>query len=492
MTQALHILRKDARRFAYEICVLAALTSAFAWSQIGNDVYTNGALSGYLRLASAILPIGWWYVISLLIHEESLIGDRQFWITRPYSRWSLLAAKSLFVALFVNVPLLLAGFAILAVWGFQPLAYLPQFLWMQLVLAAALILPPLALASLTRTLAQFGLTILGLLAGYAGLMLVFGDSFVEQGFHRVYWSNGLAWADSFVGTLLVAAPALLMLLLEWGTRKRWIAVGAGTALFALLYITQASLGWRLGTEVQSRMFGVGGGASTAVTLNAADVTPDSWAGALGLRAMNIPPGETVAPEILQLTFEGRDGARWSTGWTPAISSESDVVQTNPASGGAFVWWQRVVVERGFYERARRSPVTIRGNVYLMLNARRAVSLPENRATAVPGGGVCFVSVSRPRRVRVWFVNCRAPFHEPFNTSDSFWDLPGRAIRLLSFWDSPLPVNFGLSPLSINQSPNGTDTANTNSAGAETEFFFLRYEPRAYIRRSFEAANVRLP
>jgi hypothetical protein len=62
-----------------------------------------------------------------------------------------------------------------------------------------------------------------------------------------------------------------------------------------------------------------------------------------------------------------------------------------------------------------------------------------------------------------------------------WEPERKMVRLLSFWDSPLPADFGMSPLS---------SMNSGSAGVESSFIFLRYEPRAYIRRSFEAANVR--
>ncbi|MGA2181961.1 MAG: hypothetical protein ABSH47_02950 [Bryobacteraceae bacterium] len=492
MRQALHILRKDSRRFAYEICVLVALTIAFAWSQIVNDVYTAGALSDYLRLAGAVLPIAWWYVISLLIHEESLIGDRQFWVTRPYSRGRLFAAKALFVVLFMNVPLLLAGFVILAAAGFQPLAYLPNFFWMQLVLVATLILPPLALASLTRTLVQFALTILGTLACFIVLTLVIGG--VQSSIHQVYQSKGLAWAGGLASSLLLVAPALLILLLQWATRRRWVAVGAGIALFLLLDLTQSSLSWRLGTAVQSRMFGERGAESTTVTLNAGDVTPDSWAEthegvalAVGFRVIHIPAGETAAPQIIEMTFEDRSGARWSTGWTHVISSEADVFQKDPAQDRTFNWWQRVVMDRSFYQRARSGPVKIRGSVYVMLNARRGFGLPENRTTAVPGGGVCTVWKPRPQFGQ--FVKCLAPFHPPFSATDNIWNSvyfwnsfprPRSSGRLLSMWDSPLPAEFGMSPLS------------TMSAGNYAGFIFLRYEPRAYVLRSFQVANARLP
>jgi len=84
----LHIFRKDARRFAYQIYALIILTLVWAWINIAQkrgDIPVNH----YAGFAAAVLIMGWWYLVSLLIHEEPMDGDRQFWITRPYSRRSL-------------------------------------------------------------------------------------------------------------------------------------------------------------------------------------------------------------------------------------------------------------------------------------------------------------------------------------------------------------------------------------------------------------------
>jgi hypothetical protein len=69
-----------------------------------------------------------------------------------------MAAKLLFVLAFLNLPLLLGGFAIVAAAGYQPLAYLPNFLWMQLTFTIAVLSLPAAVAALTRKLVQFVLT----------------------------------------------------------------------------------------------------------------------------------------------------------------------------------------------------------------------------------------------------------------------------------------------------------------------------------------------
>jgi hypothetical protein len=486
MRQAFHILRKDARRFRYQICLLAALTAAFAWSTIVNDVYTAGALGNYLHVASTILPIAWWPIMCVLVHDESLVGDRQFWITRPYSRWSLLAAKALFIVLFMNVPLLIAGFVILAAAGFQPVAYLTEFLWMQLLLVGTLVVPTLALASITRSLIQCALAMLGIVTCFVVLAIVFSDGGQLNG-HQMYRSGGIAWAASLMGNVTLVVPALVILVLQWRMRRRWIAIGAGAFLFLLPQFADSDLSWRIGSMVQSRMFGEPGAQATAVTLKPNDVGPDTEdathrdvALAVRLHVINIPAGETAAPEIVELTFEGSSGERWWTGWTEVMSSMADVVQKDPEPDGTFAWWQRVVMDRGFHERARSGPVTIRGSVYLMLNKRSGVVLPENRTTAVPGGGFCTVS-THPDDL-AWFANCLSPFHS-LRSTDGIPGQGGRPARLLSFWDSPMPTDLGMSPLR-------TMSARALEPGAS--FIFLRYEPRAYIHRYFTVSNVRLP
>jgi hypothetical protein len=489
MRQAFHILRKDARRFRYQICMLAALTAAFAWSTIVNDPYTPGALANYLHLASAILPITWWPIMCVLIQDEPLVGDRQFWVTRPYSRWSLLAAKALFIVLFMNVPLLIAGFVILAAAGFQPLAYLPELLWMQLLLVGTLVVPTLALASITRGLMQCVLAMLGIVTCFVVLAIVFSDAGQLNG-HPMYSSGGIAWAASLMSNVTLLVPALVILVLQWRMRRRWIAIGAGAVLFLLPQFADSDLSWRIGSTVQSRMFGERGAEATAVTLKPNDVGPDTVdatqggvALAVRLHVINIPAGETVAPEIVEMTFEGSNGERWRTGWTEVMSSMADVVQKDPEPDGKFAWWQRVVMDRGFHERARFGPVTIRGSVYLMLNKRsRGGRLPDSRAAKVPGGGVC--TVSRMQPLSGSSVTCLAPFHLPFQTSDFFFDANRRTTRLLSFWSSPIPTDLEMSPVR---------TMSANNVGGDTAgFVFLRYEPRAYIHRYFIASNVRLP
>jgi hypothetical protein len=472
MIQALHIFRKDVRRFVYEIGVLAVLTCAWAWAHIVQDV----RMVSYKNLAGTILTLGWWYLIARLVHEEPLAGDRQFWVTRPYSRGSLLAAKALFVVAFVNVPLLLGGFAILGAGGYRPLDYLPNFLWMQLTFTAVALLLPAAMASLTRSLAQFVLTILGLYIGIIALGLIAGT--INTG--PVYQSMGLAWTAN-IFPLSTGLASLCILLPQFRMRNRLVSAGVGIALALLIMFAESNLHWRIGTAVEARMFGQKGAESAAVSLAPAGVERDSKLRdrtdvtlAVPLRITNIPDTLTAAPEIVELIFEAPEGRRWSSGWIAAASSEASVFQTDPSPDHTFTWRQRVVMDRHFWESARSRNVTIRGVVWAILCDHRSIRLDENRVTPVPGDGRC--SASTPRSGAGWQVKCLAPFHTPFTTGQTSQG----NLRLTSVWDSPFPADFGMSPLSTNEAWVGNG-----------EIFFLRYDPHAYIRRSIEPASIQL-
>jgi len=484
MRQALHIFRKDARRFAYEICVMAAITAAFAWSATRGDPF--GTWASYLRFAVGVLPFSWWYVIALLIHEDALAGDRRFWITRPYSRWSLLGAKALFVVAFMSVPLTIAQCVILAAAGFHPLDYLPNLLWVQTILAGVILLPALAFASLTRTLVQFIITILGTVAGLITLSVLMSGTGHGYLTHQILVSPGLAWTAGLFGNLLIAVPALAVFLTQWGTRRSVLAVSVGLAALVLPEFGAGSAIRSMGVSVQSRMFGQRGVDAVTVTLRADEVTPDTVAANDGiglaprLRVAGIAPGNTISPEIVELTFERAGGERWSTGWTQVISSEADVFQKDPTPDGTFAWWQRVVVDSGFYRRARGAPVTIRGSAYIMVNMRRGFDLSYGRTTGVTGNGRC--TVSAVAMTQMTSADCVAAFHAPFNTVEYLRDAPPQTVRLISYWDSPLPAEWSMSPL----------FTQSGATGRGGRFLFLRYEPRAYVRRDFKVQGVRLP
>src|SRR5439155_1011099 len=107
--------------------------------------FIPGPAEGWLTL---LLLAAWGFLLALLVLEEPLVGDRQFWITRPY-RWpALLAAKLVFAALFIHLPSLLADCAILAARSFSPVAVLVlQYARRRTILSRALAGAALVLAA---------------------------------------------------------------------------------------------------------------------------------------------------------------------------------------------------------------------------------------------------------------------------------------------------------------------------------------------------------
>src|SRR5437879_9752102 len=127
MRHTLHIFKKDSRHLWKEILVVTTMIAAFAYlGSPRRPVLTAYALpidrlDAIYRL---LLPLAWWYLIAAVVHGEPISCDRQFWLTRPYRRGSLLAAKVLFVLVFLNLPMLLADCVILAAHGFNDCSYL--------------------------------------------------------------------------------------------------------------------------------------------------------------------------------------------------------------------------------------------------------------------------------------------------------------------------------------------------------------------------------
>jgi hypothetical protein len=105
MKQALHIFLKDARRCWPFSAVVLAITAALAYieprwvpMQFPGTYNPDQAVP----VLDLLLGMAWWFTIAHLVHGEGLVGDRQFWVTRPYSWSSLFLSKVLFCATFLS------------------------------------------------------------------------------------------------------------------------------------------------------------------------------------------------------------------------------------------------------------------------------------------------------------------------------------------------------------------------------------------------------
>ena len=237
MTQTLHILRKDLRR-GWPLLLLWAALLAYWIAPIWADPLDAESLErlgsgrAVLVLLAGILGAG------LTIQQDPLVGVRELWMTRPIRPSSLLAAKALFLGVFVVLPPIALQLAVLARYG------LPLDRWpVQLV---ELALPWAAAIAVASLVAAWTRGLPGFLGGLAVLFLGFSLSLVPSA--RGHISD---LAVSFPSSPLPAlgAVSLLLLLLMYATRRRTLGVVVGVPLLVLA--GSGALSWRL-TEFLER------------------------------------------------------------------------------------------------------------------------------------------------------------------------------------------------------------------------------------------------
>jgi hypothetical protein len=240
MKQILNIITKDVRHHWFEVAASMALMVAFAGIEIHGWTHQDAMAVGFsgffvyrilLQLVVVLVPLSWMFLIVRVVQGESLVGDRQFWVTRPYDWKKLVAAKALFVLAFINLPLFVLDVFLLAKGGFRPSSHVPGLFWMQLLLILALFLPTAALAVITAGLGQM------LLALLIVVLYMIGMAVLSNLVPNSDYSGG---NDSWLGIVLIGT-ALAVILLQYSTRRtarsRWLIVGLAAALTLLLIAT---------------------------------------------------------------------------------------------------------------------------------------------------------------------------------------------------------------------------------------------------------------
>lgn len=104
MKQILHILSKDLRRYAWAWITLLCCA--------GIGVYLQGTTTGLLdnglnrslgMLTSMVGGILFFFVIVMVVQEETLADPDAYWLSRPISRGKLLASKLLFLLILIGI-----------------------------------------------------------------------------------------------------------------------------------------------------------------------------------------------------------------------------------------------------------------------------------------------------------------------------------------------------------------------------------------------------
>src|SRR6185437_11908319 len=104
-----HIFGKDTRRLWPQIAAVAALFAVYAIFSPDIAPTVGSSLLEWNGIPAGLVVLACWTLGASAMQEDSPAEESPFWLTRPYLRWSLVAAKVLFLLTFVSVPLLIAG-----------------------------------------------------------------------------------------------------------------------------------------------------------------------------------------------------------------------------------------------------------------------------------------------------------------------------------------------------------------------------------------------
>jgi hypothetical protein len=389
-----HIFKKDFRLLWLQVTGIAVANLAQRVAlaradRAGRDLELLNNFGIVALLATAIL-------IVVMVHQDRLPGFRQDWLVRPIRRRDLLAAKLLFVVLLVQGPILAAETAqgLIAGLPLGPAAAtaLSRSVWMVL----AMDLPCVALAALTRNLAQ---AIGAALAGGLAFVLVLASdlsSRSDAGSPPIRWAT-VGWVAGTAQALWGLAAVAAILALAYGRRKtgpaRWVLACA-----ALVWIFIETIPLGAAFAIQQRV-STQSGAAGSVRI-AFDPTAGKWTGGRAGNPesirfwKNVP--ERAAFLYLPLRVEGLGESRWllSDGITVRITDSAGkpvelYTVSSPREFRESTVYQMVTVRESSYNLVKDQPLRLQLDYLLtLMKSGPAATVPANGTRWVPDLGVC--------------------------------------------------------------------------------------------------------
>lgn len=411
MTQILHMFRKDMRRHWPEILISLALLALFTRREF--HLWQTSELASYsislffLALSGRYIPfflvLSWIFLILRVVQSESLVGDRQWWVTKPYVWWELLVSKLFFIFIFLSVPLFHVQLLLLHHAGFSILPNFGRLVLMQFTLPLVLVVSTLALASITRNLAQAILVI-----GIAVVVLIIGLS-LDFLFSQTAGDDPsiVGWIES----LLVFAALVVVPVWQYARRRTTASritvagcLGAATALSLIPFGSRVEQAYAfLATKDSPVQFAIAPIAEHPENTNISDLPSLASDIVLSIPAnvSGVAPGSAVVVDRMNLTAESGQDSSWARGWI----AESHELW--PESRQESLTYE---IKRKDYEKIAAQPLNL--HIQLALSEYQEVT---PRTLVLPQGtfrdadlGIC--------RMGIFFGNqaleCLKPFHSP--------------------------------------------------------------------------------
>ena len=420
MKQILAIFRKDIRHIWPEILISLALQAALVVlypRQWAHAYFHHEVVSySFMGLAASpdlftgmlivLIPISWWVLVARLVHEERLVGNTQFWVTRPYQWPLLLGAKALFVAVFVYLPFVAVQCVLLLVAGFSPFSQAPGLIFNAVLLTGILVLPLMALSVLTSNLARMTLVLLGIVVYVAGLVTV--ANFVP----RLASSPSLVSGSLYFVVVLCGAGAVV--LVQYSRRRSRTA-------WLLAAITVLLLGstafYDSDQPFMSRYYPA---AANAAPLAQVTYGADSMHRpfthetshnsivevAIPVHVDDVASGSVLIPAARKVTLDGANGAHWESPWQQMGGEKLTPGRTDTVL--------RFAMPRRIFDQFRTGPVAL--HMTIAIDQARSVReqtipLPGSRFE-VPGFGVCTPETGWDGEPVTIGIRCLAPMRQP--------------------------------------------------------------------------------
>jgi hypothetical protein len=466
MLQSVHIFRKDARHLWPEILVTLILFAAFAWSAPSH--WTGSVYAGILGLLSALLhvllPLAWLVLISRAVHDETLVGDRQFWTSRPYHWASLLGAKILFVLAFIYLPFLLVQAYLVKHAGLYPTTVVPALLHNLLLLTVAFILPILTLAAVTSTFTRLLVTLLGAIVYLVILGAVLG------------W---LSWGRMAPPHLSAAMAILFLALLgsvlvyQYAVRRTDHARIALAAIPLIIFIAMILLPTNLLIHANYRPLDTSAGLRLTPIPDGLRPHPDSAIPLqtfrnsvlllIPMQVAGIDENSLYRIDGYAATIDGPNGFHWTSPWQAAGNDQINA--STPATGA------QIPMSLDVYQKIRNTPVNVHLTLaldHLKVGAPYTVTATQS-PFPIPGRGLCsFESVPGSADDAAYPV-CRFPFEQPDNT---FISAPMSVSSCASAPSAAGRGNFGSGGQSFSFDPVQTVPLNLRTGDPDPQHRYL--------------------
>jgi hypothetical protein len=534
MKQILHIFAKDIRRFWPEtllsLVILAALVHVYPqqWAVTYSrwEVNTNLDLLRKFQMLSSLLcvlvPVGWFLLIGRLIHAEALVGDRQYWLTRPYDWKKLLIAKLLFLLVFLYLPLIAAQAMMLIYSGLNPLSSITGMLFNLLLITGIVVLPLIAIAAVTSSFFRMTITLLAIVIGAAAY--AFSASGKDYSYHTTLQdflltiSQDLSPAHILRSSSQLSFALLLIcfcgaaIVLQYALRRAWISRSillVIPALLACIILLMPNAARSNQAQFDRDYPRLSAGESAPIQFSADPGThlfASRWPINKNMTnvflSLHVTDGTAVMVDREPITVEAPDGFHWS-----------GIVSFGPGNFSPGLTRSSLGFDlpTAVYTRLQANPVTLRITLPMtLLQATKAtrVSIPApGQEVVVPDYGVCGFE---PERSAAAPLRCRSAFRQPRITSATAQagQVPCSApYNELRFWGGQAPwsglsdsepAEFSIGPVASWEVGIAAPLPIGSKNGSEWHLCtgdtvtFTQYEPVRRLQTTVTIANFQLP